>query len=182
AGPTGRPEVLYVGAEYCPYCAAERWSLIVALSRFGTFSGVRPAASSATDVFPSTPTFTFAGATYTSPYVDLVAIEQDAGGAGRPAPAVPAPQRDLMQRHGGGIPFIDFGNRAVVTGATYSPGMLQGMSQHQVAVSLQDLSSQQARAILGSANLLTAAICLATEQRPADVCSSAGVLAASAHL
>ncbi|HSR26568.1 MAG TPA: DUF929 family protein, partial [Candidatus Eisenbacteria bacterium] len=47
AGPTGRPEVLYVGAEYCPYCAAERWPLIVALSRFGTFSGVRAAASSA---------------------------------------------------------------------------------------------------------------------------------------
>ena len=36
----GKPEVLYVGAEYCPYCAAERWAMIVALSRFGTFSGL----------------------------------------------------------------------------------------------------------------------------------------------
>ena len=32
----GKPEVLYIGAEYCPYCAAERWSMVVALSRFGT--------------------------------------------------------------------------------------------------------------------------------------------------
>ncbi len=36
----GKPEMLYMGAEYCPYCAAERWSMIVALSRFGTFSGL----------------------------------------------------------------------------------------------------------------------------------------------
>ena len=37
----GKPEVLYVGTEFCPYCAAESWSLIVALSRFGQFSGLQ---------------------------------------------------------------------------------------------------------------------------------------------
>src|SRR5712692_8559609 len=36
----GKPEVVYVGAEYCPFCAAERWALSVALSRFGSFSGL----------------------------------------------------------------------------------------------------------------------------------------------
>ncbi|MGH3271347.1 MAG: DUF929 family protein, partial [Trebonia sp.] len=25
----GKPEVLYVGAEYCPYCGAQRWAMIV---------------------------------------------------------------------------------------------------------------------------------------------------------
>ena len=34
----GKPEMLYIGAEYCPYCAATRWSMAVALSRFGTLS------------------------------------------------------------------------------------------------------------------------------------------------
>ena len=34
------PEVLYLGAEYCPYCAAQRWTTIIALSRFGTWSGL----------------------------------------------------------------------------------------------------------------------------------------------
>src|SRR5438046_2784729 len=24
----GRPTLLYIGAEFCPYCAAERWALI----------------------------------------------------------------------------------------------------------------------------------------------------------
>ena len=36
----GLPRIFYAGAEYCPFCAAERWPLVVALSRFGTFTGL----------------------------------------------------------------------------------------------------------------------------------------------
>lgn len=179
AGPHGRPAVLYVGAEFCPYCAAERWPLIVALSRFGSLSGLRPASSSTSDVFPGTPTYSFSGATYAGSYVDLVAVEQDA------APAVPlsAAERDLVQRYGaGGIPFIDIGNRAVLAGATYSPGLLEGLTRIEIARALLEPASPQARAILGSANLLTAGICLETGQQPAEVCGSTGVRAAATAL
>src|SRR5205807_2939139 len=80
-GPTGKPEFLYVGAEYCPYCAAERWSMVVALSRFGTFSQLYQTTSSASDVYPSTTTFSFYsllynGPFYTSHYIDLVCVEE----------------------------------------------------------------------------------------------------------
>jgi thiol-disulfide isomerase/thioredoxin len=34
----GKPEILFIGAEFCPHCAAERWPLYIALSKFGTFS------------------------------------------------------------------------------------------------------------------------------------------------
>ena len=27
----GKPEIVFVGAEYCPYCAAERWPIVMAL-------------------------------------------------------------------------------------------------------------------------------------------------------
>jgi len=54
----GKPEVLYIGAEYCPYCAAERWAMAVALSKFGTFTGLRGIHSSSSDVPPSIPTLT----------------------------------------------------------------------------------------------------------------------------
>jgi thiol-disulfide isomerase/thioredoxin len=178
-GPHGRPAVLYVGAEFCPYCAAERWPLIVALSRFGALSGLRTTSSSTSDVFPGTPTFSFAGATYTGSYVDLVAVEQDAG----PAVLLSTSERDVVQRYGaGGIPFIDLGNRAALAGATYSPDLLQGLTRSEIARDLLDPASPHARAILGSANLLTAGICLETGQQPAGVCSSAGVRAAVAAL
>ena len=71
----GKPLVFYMGAEYCPYCAAERWSMIIALSRFGTFSNLGQTFSSSTDVDPNTPTFSFHGATYTSKYLTFQAKE-----------------------------------------------------------------------------------------------------------
>ncbi len=59
----GKPELLYMGAEYCPYCAAVRWAMIVALSRFGTFSGLQHRPLVATHrrcrPYPNTPTWTF---------------------------------------------------------------------------------------------------------------------------
>ena len=55
----GKPEVVFMGEESCPYCAAERWALVVALSRFGSFSNLRLIHSSSTDVYPNTPTLSF---------------------------------------------------------------------------------------------------------------------------
>ena len=71
----GKPEVLYMGAEYCPYCAAERWSMIVALSRFGTFSGLSTIHSSTTDTPANIPTWTFHGSSYTSKYLTFTPVE-----------------------------------------------------------------------------------------------------------
>jgi hypothetical protein len=51
----GKPEVLYMGGEYCPFCAAERWALAAAVSRFGTLSGLSLIHSSPSDAYASTP-------------------------------------------------------------------------------------------------------------------------------
>src|SRR6516162_3275690 len=77
----GKPEVLYIGAEYCPYCAAERWSMVVALSRFGTFSGLGLTHSAAAngagqpEPYPNTATWTFAHATFASQYLTFTPVE-----------------------------------------------------------------------------------------------------------
>lgn len=177
-GPNGRPEVLYLGAEFCPYCAAERWPIIIALSRFGTFSGLKTTTSSSTDVYPNTPTFTFHGATYTSQYIDFVAVEtSDRDGKPLESPT-PAQQAIVSQYNpSGSIPFVDFGNRFVTSGATYQPDVLSGMSWQAVADALKQQDSPQAKAILGSANLITAAVCKLAGDQPASVCSSSSIQA-----
>jgi hypothetical protein len=71
----GEPRVVYVGAEYCPYCATERWAMAVALSRFGTFTGLGETASSPSDVYPNTATLTFHGASYASNYLSFTGRE-----------------------------------------------------------------------------------------------------------
>jgi len=177
-GPTGKPEVFYMGAEYCPYCAAERWAMIIALSRFGTFSGLQTTSSSSTDVYPNTPTFTFHGASYTSQYIDFRSVETtDRNQNALESPT--AADQALVNAYdrGGSIPFVDFGNHYVFAGSTYLPDVLAGMSWQQVAAAVQQPSSPQAKAILGSANLVTAAVCKLTGDQPTSVCSSATIQA-----
>ena len=67
--------MIYLGAEYCPYCAAQRWAIVSALARFGKFTHLDATHSSSIDVYPSTPTFSFHGSTFTSRYLVLSAVE-----------------------------------------------------------------------------------------------------------
>jgi thiol-disulfide isomerase/thioredoxin len=177
-GPNGRPEVFYFGAEYCPYCAAERWPIIIALSRFGTFSGLKTTSSSSTDIYANTPTFTFHNATYSSQYIDFAAVEttdREQKPLESPTPA----QQALVSQYdtSGSIPFVDFGNRYASSGASYLPDVLSGMSWQAVADSLGQPGSAQSKAILGSANLITATVCRLTADQPAAVCSSSSIQA-----
>ena len=177
-GPTGKPLVFYFGAEYCPYCGAERWPIIVALSRFGSFSGLKTTSSSSSDIYPNTPTFTFHGSGYTSQYIDFQAVET----SDRNQNALETPttaQEALVNRYDttGSIPFVDFGNRYAFAGAMYLPDVLAGMSWQAVADALAQPDSQQAKAVLGSANLVTAAVCRLTADQPSTVCSSAAIQA-----
>jgi hypothetical protein len=180
----GKPEVLYIGAEYCPYCAAERWPVIVALSRFGTFQNLAGTESSASDVFPRTQTFTFHGATYSSDVLAFTGVEtntnQPAPGGGYTSLEQPtAAERAVFAQfdrppystQAQAIPFLMIGNKYVSVGTTYEASVLQGMSRDQIASALSDPTSPVGRAVNGAANVLTAAICQATGGKPSSVCA-----------
>lgn len=175
-GSSGKPEVFYYGAEFCPYCAAERWPLIIALSRFGTFAGLATTTSSSSDVYPNTPTFTFRSATYSSTYIEFRPVETTDRDR-NPLQTPTASEQQLITRYdtSGSIPFVDFGNRYAFNGATYTPDVIGGMSWLAVADSLKQPDSTQAKAIIGSANLITGAICKMTSDKPATVCGSATI-------
>jgi hypothetical protein len=175
-GPTGKPEVFYQGAEYCPYCAAQRWALIVALSRFGSFSNLHQTTSSSTDVYPNTHTFSFYQSAYTSQYIDFVPLEQESyQGVALQTPT--AAQQQLINQYnpGGGYPFIDIANKYTVSGASYDPQVLSNLDWQSIAAALSNPQSPAAQGILGAANYLTAAICEATNQQPASVCQAAPI-------
>ncbi len=172
-GTSGHPAVLYIGAEWCPYCAAERWSLAIALSRFGTFSGLQLTQSSSSDVYPNTPTLTFANATYQSSTLDFQSVET-ADRNRQPLQTPTAAQQAVMQTYDpqGSIPFVDVGNRYYEVGAGYLPDVLQGMSWTQIAQALQNPNSPVAKQVLGNANWITAAICKSTNDSAGAACSA----------
>jgi hypothetical protein len=184
-----------MGAEYCPFCAAERWSMIVALSRFGTFSGLTTTHSASknghgqAEVYPNTSTWTFANAKYTSKYLTFTPVEMqtnipDPSTGGYTNLQTPTSgQQALMTKwdappyvpsgYQGSIPFIDFGNKYMISGASYNAQVLAGKTWAQISAALHDPSSQIAQAVNGTANYITAAICKLTGNQPATACTSA---------
>jgi len=194
----GKTEVLFVGSEFCPYCAAERWPLVVALSRFGRFRALDQTQSSPNAVFPDLQTFTFVGNRYSSSYVAFTAVELYSnvpapdGGFTRIATLSPAQQAlvdryqtDLGPAGGAAVrtyPFVDIGNVMTTSTAGFSPAVLQQQSQSSMLAGLFDPSGSAARATLAAANQLTAGICAATGELPIPVCTSSGVRAADQAL
>jgi thiol-disulfide isomerase/thioredoxin len=182
----GKPQVFYMGAEYCPYCAAERWAMIVALSRFGTFHNLSLTSSTPTDVDPNTPSFSFHGATYSSPYLSFTAKELQSNvqldnGQYQTLDTLTDAETALVKQYNPNqsYPFVDFGNQASIVGASYDPGVLANMTQDQVADALKDPTSKVAQAIGGTANAITAQLCKLTDNQPANVCNSTAAKAFS---
>jgi hypothetical protein len=177
-GADGKPEVLYVGAEYCPFCAAQRWSLAVALSHFGAFAGLKTTHSSLSDIYPDTKTLSFYGSTFTSTVLDFDPVElttnQVVDGRYPTLQKLSSSQQSVLDAYDrapytsepGAIPFIDIGNRFVMIGASYSPTVLQGKSAAQIASALSHPSSPIAQAVDGTANLFVRAITEATGLHP----------------
>jgi hypothetical protein len=190
----GKPRLLYVGAEYCPYCAAERWPVTVALARFGTFQNLGQTASSPSDVYPNTATLTFHGASYTSDYVSLTAKEMQSNqvrnGQYAPLDTLSSADEAIFRKfngppylqNAGGIPFMDIGGRYLSSGASYDPGLLKGKTHAEIAAALADPNSAIAKAVDGTANLITAALCDLTGGKPGAVCTASGAKAAAAKL
>lgn len=192
----GRPKVVFVGAEFSPYSAAESWVVVVALVRFGTFSHLGALSSASTEVFAHTPGFAFDGATYRSPYVSLAAVDLYGQTLSSVAPAGYPPlatldgtTAGLLQRYDGPgtdptLPFVDVDNQLLAVGDAIGvpPGALAGQSLGQVAGSLGNAARPGGSAVLAAADELTAAVCAGDGWRPSAVCDSAGVRAAAAHL
>jgi hypothetical protein len=171
---SGKPEMLYVGAEFCPYCAELRWSMAVALSRFGTFTTpLRSIHSSPADVYPSTATLTFYKAGYTSRYLAFIPVENQRIDHS-PLQATTGQQQTIWNAYDpGSYPFIDFGNKYVITAPIYNPAVLQGKTWAQIAAALHTPSSPIAQGADGAANYITAAICKMTGNQPASACTAA---------
>ena len=194
------PTVMYYGAEYCPFCAAERWGLAVALARFGSWSGLDTTASGLLDGDFST--LSFRDAKLTSRYIHFVPVETctnvvDPGVTGcsgyKPLQSPTEAERAVLAKYasptfvpddaqGISFPYIDVDNRVLYSGSTYQPTVLTGLTQAQIAGGLTDPSNPVTRSIIATANYLTASICAGLKDPPAAVCTSPGVHAAAAAL
>ena len=188
-GAHGKPEFLYMGAEYCPYCAAERWSMVVALSRFGAFSNLSVTKSGdSPEPYPLTNTFTFYGSSYTSQYLDFVSVEmqtnqKDGLGAYTNLQKPTKDESAIFSQYdqppyasqAGGIPFLSLGNQYIEVSAGFLPNVLTNQTWQEIAGALSNPQAPTTVEIVENANYLTAGLCLITNNQPASVCAAAPI-------
>jgi hypothetical protein len=174
----GRPQVLYIGGEFCPFCAADRWSLVNALSRFGTFSHLHYMRSAVDE--GNIATLTFYGSGYSSPYLSFVPIENEDRNH-HTLQSLTREQQQLLSTLGGnGYPFVDIAGQYANDASNAYPGgfdqsVLSGKDWSQIASALSNAHDPITQGVIGNANYLTAAICTVTHHQPARACDTATI-------
>lgn len=172
----GKPAVIYVGADFCPFCAITRWGLIIALMRFGRFTALNymTSSSSSTEPFRTVPTFTFYNSSYNSSFISFVSAEVETN-TYQPLQTLNALQNSAAGAYdtGGSIPFIDFGNQSVQVGVpqSVSPGYLKNLNWVQITALMKQSNSTVSQALMGQANVFTAQICKMDGYKPSSVCN-----------
>ena len=175
----GKPELLFVGAEFCPICAAERWGMYVALSKFGTFSP-QPGRIHSAVRDGDIPTLTFYKTTYTSPYLSFIPEEIETnmpdGNSYVPLQTLTAAQQRIWVAHTGeSFPFLDFGGKVDLTSSEFDPTLLEGPTFSEIVSDIGNNSTTIGANIDASAKVLIQTICTSlTENKPADVCKAVG--------
>ncbi len=182
----GHPEIMFICAEYWSKCAAERWALVMALSKFGTFTTLKGTTSSAAGTSPKIPTFSFYGATYSSRYLILVTDEletnTDVGEGEYPLLQPPTTQEMAMMNAWDrapyttitlSLPFAYIGGRFLLTTAQYDASAISQMSFQAAASIISSGTSAVARHAEAAAGYLVADFCALTRGQPARVCSQA---------
>ena len=184
------PVVFFYGAEFAPYAAVQRWPLILALSRFGSFNRLGLMQSSASTAFADLSTFTFWNVSYTSKYLILESVERysslnPTGGRYLGLQRPDARQAAAIASYGqtaDTFALTDVANRYVLNGASFAPGVLAGLSQSQIAGDLATPASPLTQAVVTAANEITASICAVDNDKPGAVCDSRAVSAADQEL
>jgi hypothetical protein len=174
----GKPKIVYIGAEYCPYCGGERWAMIMALSKFGTFTGIKQITSSASDDPSAVPSFSFLGASFRSQY--LVFDPTETENVNREPLQTPTAANTALEdkydappyTSSGGIPFVDIGGKWVIDGASYDVTPMQHLSHATVAQAAATGSTKYGSDIQSTAGAIVSRLCNLTGGKPGYVCKS----------
>ena len=179
-----KPIVVYIGAEYCPFCSFMRWPLIIALMRFGNFTGLRYMQSSSSDVYPNTDTFTFVNSTYSSPYIVFEPIEHETrtpvSQGGPVLQPIPSNYSSVFSNYGSGYPLLDVASKYVLPGTLYYPDHLGGGAGGNWTLDIQAVGTsggQLSYNVLPAAIAITALVCGATGDNPGSVCNNPAITA-----
>src|SRR5208283_5829943 len=157
----GKLFVFFMGAEYCPYCAAERWAIVRSLQKFGQWDGLKQTISAARDEpFLNLPTYDFTKATYTSPHIEFVARETK-DREFKPLQKLLKTEEKTVRKFNSKkqIPFLLIGGRFMQIGAGFTPKIFIGHTFRQTETEMKKVESEIRKTIDDEANIISALLC-----------------------
>jgi len=179
----GRPEVLFIGAQWDEESAASRWPMVKTLDEFGQWSRLQPSSSNfkpprgAPPEGPY-PTFDWTHAVYRSRY--LTFVHRDLSDRdGHTLQVLSSQQRAVFKRMGSRFPLVVIGNYSF-TGAIVPYGYMEDplgkpFSFAAVQTALQreqrGVVSSFVQNVNGASNVIAALICHADGGKPRSVCN-----------
>ena len=174
--PSGKSLVFFMGAGFCPFCAAERWAIVNALAKFGKWEGLVETASADHDEkYLNIPTVSFARAKYESDYVEFVGRET-ADRNFEPLEELDEKDYEILDTFNPDqiIPFLLIDGQFMQVGTGYSPQILEGMDHAKVLAELANSASPTGKAIRAEIDNITALICKSIAGT-ADACNSENI-------
>ena len=173
---SGKIFVFFMGAEYCPYCAAERWAIVRALSKYGSWTGLKQTMSAARDEpFLNLPTYDLTEATYTSQQIEFVAREiKDR--EFKPLQKLLKTEEKLVRKYNPQrkIPFLLIGGRFMQIESGFSPKIFIGHTFRQTETELKKIESDIRKMIDDEANIISALLCVLG--LPPDLCKETAIV------
>ncbi len=172
----GKSLVYFLGAGFCPYCAAERWAIVKALGNFGSWQGIVDDRSAGRDEkYLNIPTLGFSNATYSSDYVEFIGRETADRNFG-PLQELENKDYEILDTFNPDqiIPFLLIDGQFTQVGSGYSPRLLEGMDHARVNRELTDPNSEVGKAMRAEIENVTTLVCKSTGGK-APVCESKNI-------
>ncbi|MEW6605422.1 MAG: DUF929 family protein [Thermoproteota archaeon] len=168
--------VFFMGAGFCPFCAAERWAIVEALGKFGKWEGLVETTSAGHDEkYLNIPTVSFARAKYESDYVEFVGRET-ADRNFEPLQELEEKDYEILDTFNPDqiIPFLLIDGQFMQVGAGYSPQILEGIDHAKVRAELANPVSPVGKAMKAEIDNITALVCKSIGGKSA-VCNSENI-------
>jgi thiol-disulfide isomerase/thioredoxin len=175
--PSGKCLVFFMGAEFCPFCAAERWAIVGALDRFGKWSGLADNYSADHDEkYLNIPTLSLSQAEFQSEYVEFIGRET-ADRNFEPLADLSQSDYEILDMYNPDqiIPFMLIDGQFVQVGTGYSPQILLGLDPNAVRLEIKKDDSLIGKAIRMEIDNITALVCKSLKKGGAQPCADLSV-------
>lgn len=130
---SGKIVIIFIGAEACPFCAAESWSLVIALQQFGSLTGLTHIISNSSESIPNIPGYGFSNASYQSKEISFWEVETTGTSWNYKLQSPNSTEESFFTKYdpNGDIPFLLIGDLYLHIGSGVPPESMANMEWDQ---------------------------------------------------